>query len=130
MRKVDLNIQNFLAASSTLLRKLLRSDSSQVWLVGHGLDPLYQHVAAEWAAFCHRDDAEKRKYSALWSLALIKDHFDVGKQAQESPFMPRYGSSGYNRVGAEAVARFGIIFGKTQMSLNSVTSIHILDPTP
>ena len=129
MRKVikDLNIQNFLVAGSNLLRKLFSSDSLQVWLVGHGLDPLYQHVAAEWATFCHRDDAEKRKYSALWSLALI---FDVGKQAQESPFMPRYGSSGYNRVGAEAVARFGIIFGKTQMSLNSVTRIHILDPTP
>jgi len=53
-----------------------------VWLVGHGLDPLYEHVAAKWRHFCQQDDAEKRKYSALW-----------------------YGSSGYNRVGAEAVAR-------------------------
>jgi len=53
-----------------------------VWLVGHGLDPLYEHVAAKWKHFCQHDDAEKRKYSALW-----------------------YGSSGYNKVGAEAVAR-------------------------
>jgi len=53
-----------------------------VWLVGHGLGPLYQHVAAQWSHFCHQDDEEKRKYSALW-----------------------YGSSGYNAQGAEAVAR-------------------------
>merc|ERR1711971_226779 len=48
-----------------------------VWLVGHGLDPLYEHVAANWKHFCQHDDAEKRKYSALW-----------------------YGSSGYNKVGS------------------------------
>merc|ERR1712223_1594689 len=54
-----------------------------VWLVGHGLDPLYQQGAAQWSHFCHQDDEEKRKYSALW-----------------------YGSSGYNAQGAEAVARF------------------------
>merc|ERR1711953_1630893 len=53
-----------------------------VWFVGHGLGPLYQHVAAQWSHFCHQDDEEKRKYSALW-----------------------YGSSGYNAQGAEAVAR-------------------------
>jgi len=62
-----------------------------VWLVGHGLDPLYEHVAAKWRHFCQQEDAEKRKYSALW-----------------------YGSSGYNKVGAEAVARFFITFGKTE----------------
>ena len=76
-------IQNFLVAGIILLRKLFSSDSFQVWLVGHGLDPLYEHVAAEWRSFCHRDDAEKRKYSALWSLTLIKDHFDVDEQPQE-----------------------------------------------
>merc|ERR1712038_2181363 len=53
-----------------------------VWLVGHGLGPLYQHVADQWSHFCDQDDEEKRKYSALW-----------------------YGSSGYNAQGAEAVAR-------------------------
>merc|ERR1711974_127500 len=28
-----------------------------VWLVGHGLDPLYEHVAAKWRHFCQQDDA-------------------------------------------------------------------------
>ena len=78
--------------------------------MGHGLDPLYEHVAAKWRHFCQQDDVEKRKYSALWSLALIiKDDFDLGQSqefANESLFMERYGSSGYNKVGAEAVARF------------------------
>ena len=32
--------------------------------------------------------------------------------------MRRYGSSGYNRVGAEAVARFGIIFGQQLAELS------------
>ena len=35
--------------------------------------------------------------------------------------MRRYGSSGYNRVGAEAVARFGIIFGKQLAELSQST---------
>ena len=84
--------------------------------MGHGLDPLYEHVAAKWRHFCQQDDAEKRKYSALWYLALINFYnFDVAHRLQEfakySLFMRRYGSSGYNKVGAEAVARCAIIFG-------------------
>ena len=85
--------------------------------MGHGLDPLYEHVAAKWRQFCQQDDEEKRKYSALWSI-LAKINFDtpdVAQQLQEfakkSLFLRRYGSSGYNRVGAEAVARSAIIFG-------------------
>ena len=44
---------------------------SKVWLVGHGLDPLYEHVAAKWRHFCQQDDAEKRKYSALWYVSCF-----------------------------------------------------------
>ena len=80
------SLQQLTSRSSLLVRKLLSSDSFKVWLVGHGLDPLYEHVAAEWTDFCQQDDAEKRKYSALWSLALIKDDFDVAQQPQESLF--------------------------------------------
>merc|ERR1711963_1046631 len=44
-----------------------------VWLVGHGLGPLYQHVAAQWSHFCHQDDEEKRKYSAPRHQVLRSD---------------------------------------------------------
>ena len=43
-------------------------ESLKVWVVGHGLDPLYEHVATEWKEFCQQDDTEKRKYSALWYI--------------------------------------------------------------
>ena len=73
-------------------------------MVGHGLDPLYEHVATEWKEFCQQDDTEKRKYSALWYIILL--YFVYINNG--SLFIARYGSSGYNRVGAEAVARFAI----------------------
>jgi len=53
-----------------------------VWLTNHGLDSLYDCAQSEWATFCRLDQAEKEKYSA-----------------------PSYGCTGYNKVGAEAVAR-------------------------
>jgi len=53
-----------------------------VWLTKHGLDPLYDIVQSEWKNFCRMDQAEKEKFSA-----------------------PSYGCTGYNKVGAEAVAR-------------------------
>jgi len=53
-----------------------------VWLTNHGLDSLYDCAQSEWATFCSLDQTEKEKYSA-----------------------PSYGCTGYNKVGAEAVAR-------------------------
>ena len=75
-------------------------------MVGHGLDPLYEHVATEWKDFCQQDDTEKRKYSALWYINT--SYFYILYISNGSRSIARYGSSGYNRVGAEAVARFAI----------------------